>query len=286
MRIQGLGAATAAALMAACSADSAGHTPHQSVWVPRPISDFITNVATEAGDAGVLESSDAPAPSGGPEATVTGMSTVLPGGSTFVDVSAGAAFDGIYVSVLGATGHYRVPVTSGTSQTLVITVAQDAPLAFGLRIATASGTQVGTASVGPFATLAIHLRRVGTGPIQVSVVWDTRTDVDLHLVEPGGEEIYYGHTTSAAGGTLDLDSNPACRIDNFDNENITYQDAVPPSGTYTVRVDYYDECSQAQTRYVVTVNVNGAVQTYHGSFTGPGDTGGAGSGVTIATFAF
>jgi uncharacterized protein YfaP (DUF2135 family) len=126
---------------------------------------------------------------------------------------------------------------------------------------------------------------VGTGEVQVSVSWNAESDVDLHVVEPGGEDFYYGSTTSATGGTLDLDSNAACSIDHVKNENITWANA--PSGTYTVRVDYYDDCSVAQSDYVVTVQRKGhASQTFTGSFTGPGDNGGAGSGTQITTFTF
>ena len=46
-----------------------------------------------------------------------------------------------------------------------------------------------------------------SGDVQVSVSWDAPSDVDLHVVEPSGEDIYYGHPASATGGQLDVDSN-------------------------------------------------------------------------------
>jgi hypothetical protein len=69
-------------------------------------------------------------------------------------------------------------------------------------------------------SLTIQGLLVGTGDVQVGIVWDTPTDVDLHVTEPGGETIYYGNLQSSAGGTLDLDSNPACNIDGVNAENI------------------------------------------------------------------
>ena len=98
---------------------------------------------------------------------------------------------------------------------------------------------------------------------------------------------YRGNSGSAAGGVLDLDSNAACGSDGPRNENITYPSLTPPSGTYTVRVDYWDACGAAATNYVVTMRVEGhAIQVFQGQFTGTGDGGGAGSGVTIGTFSF
>jgi uncharacterized protein YfaP (DUF2135 family) len=129
--------------------------------------------------------------------------------------------------------------------------------------------------------------QVGSGDVQVSVSWDVNSDVDLHLVEPGasGEEIYYGNVTSATGGVLNLDSNANCVIDGVRNENISYPTTTPPAGQYTVRVDYYKECGQTQTNYVVTVQVKGqSPRVFTGTFTGAGDLGGAGSGTLITTF--
>jgi hypothetical protein len=63
------------------------------------------------------------------------------------------------------------------------------------------------------------------GPVQVTVRWDTDTDVDLHLDEPlpdGGVcEIYYGDTGGAASswGAVGELSNAGCSIDGVDIEN-------------------------------------------------------------------
>ena len=67
----------------------------------------------------------------------------------------------------------------------------------------------------------------------------------------------------------------------------TSRGPTAPSGTYTVRVDYFAECTQTNTNYVVTVQRKGhAPETFTGSFTGAGDAGGAGSGTQITTFTF
>ena len=106
-------------------------------------------------------------------------------------------------------------------------------------------------------------------------------------------EIYYSDTNNPPGssscgamGSLDLDSNAACSIDNVDIENVIYPSGAPTPGTYTVRVDYFAQCSATgPVPYEVTVRANGATHVYCGSFLPTeADNGSAGSGVTITTF--
>ena len=122
-----------------------------------------------------------------------------------------------------------------------------------------------------------------TGDVQVSVSWDAPSDVDLHVVEPDGNDIYYGNPSSSSGGQLDVDSNAACSIDGRQIENIRWSGQAP-AGTYTVRVDYWDACGVARTNYLVTVKNGASTQTFTGVFTGEGDQGGFGSGRLITTF--
>jgi hypothetical protein len=135
---------------------------------------------------------------------------------------------------------------------------------------------------------ATNITQVGAGTLQVSLSWNSPSDVDLHLVEPNGEEIYYGHKTSASGGVLDLDSNAGCNIDGVNNENITWTDpSVPPDGEYIVRVDYWSACEEQSASYTVTVNNCGQRQTFNGSFApGDADGGSSGSGVEVSRFDF
>lgn len=123
-----------------------------------------------------------------------------------------------------------------------------------------------------------------TGEVQISVSWDSPSDVDLHVIDPSGEEIYYANSTSRSGGQLDVDSNSACTIDGRQIENIRWPATGAPAGTYIVRVDYWSDCGVARTNYTVTVKNGGTTQTFTGSFTGAGDRGSYGSGREIATF--
>ena len=101
----------------------------------------------------------------------------------------------------------------------------------------------------------------GTGVLQVSLTFDTPKDVDLHLIEPNGDHIYYANRESNNGGELDVDSNAGCSIDNINNENIFYsEDAYVEPGTYTVYVDMWENCNEDYpTNFILTVFYEGQI---------------------------
>ena len=254
----------------------------------------IASAASVAGVDGMRRPGTAPASTGGPRITATGNQRVINGGTQNVLVNSDAPFTAVYVYVGGRAlgivsdtgggvgGYYEVQLGSPqTSATVLLSFPQEIPLnEFDLQFAVkdASG------AVGPYVPLHTTVTVVGTGDVQVTLSWDVDSDVDLHVVAPGGEEIFYGHRSSSSGGTLDLDSNAGCTIDGIRNENITWPVGRAPRGVYTVRVDYWSSCAVARTEYSVRINNGGAVQIFTGSFTGGGDAGGAGSGRQITTF--
>ncbi len=133
--------------------------------------------------------------------------------------------------------------------------------------------------------------RGGNGDVQVTLRWDTDTDLDLHVFEPtanGSCEISYADpnrpgqpSMCGAVGSLDLDSNAGCSIDHVNVENIIYPPGPVPSGTYTVQVENYDDCSVSGTLpFEVTVRANGQVQVLCGSFA----NGSGGANKTVLTF--
>ena len=126
--------------------------------------------------------------------------------------------------------------------------------------------------------------QVGTGDVQVTLAWDSDSDVDLHVVDPSGQEVYWANRDVPSGGNLDLDSNAGCSLDDVRNENIVWPVGQAPQGTYTVRVDYWSSCGVEATDYTVLVNNGGNVEVFSGQFTGTGDRGGSGSGIDITTF--
>ncbi|MCP4902673.1 MAG: DUF2135 domain-containing protein, partial [bacterium] len=87
--------------------------------------------------------------------------------------------------------------------------------------------------------LAVELEAQFPGEIEadlrVVLTWDNDSaDVDLWVIEPSGEKVYYGSPTSAAGGILSDDC-----MDGFGPESYTLR--VAPSGTYRIVANYYSE---------------------------------------------
>jgi uncharacterized protein YfaP (DUF2135 family) len=250
------------------------------------VTSFVSTIAASDGSQVVQRSGAAPSPNGGPSSTLTSNNSVINGGSSLVRVQSAAAFQAVYVfigGIAGSVGGYwevRMPA-SATSVTLTVSLNRSIPVtAFDLvyAVVAASG------AVGPYNATQTRVLAAATGEVQVSASWDALSDVDLHVIDPAGEEIFYGNPTSRSGGALDLDSNPACAIDRKNNENTRWVAGRAPLGSYRVRLDYYDSCGVAQTNYVVTLNNGGTTQTFRGSFTGTGDQGEAGSGRAITTF--
>jgi uncharacterized protein YfaP (DUF2135 family) len=286
-------AVTVMAVALACSRDST-HSP----LTPSPsgalsIADIAASAST-ADTSGVRNSGPAPSAGAGPRISASANGTVINGGTLSVAIASDAPFNTVYMFVGGKTlgvigefagalgGHYEIRLPAAQTETVVLlTFPQDIPLdQFDLQFAVADPS----GAVGPYTTLSTTVIRVGTGDVQVTLSWDRDSDVDLHVIAPGGDEIYYGRPQSPTGGTLDLDSNAGCEIDGVRNENITWPTGRAPRGQYSVRVDYWSSCGVNSTHYTVRVNNGGSVQVVEGSFTGPGDQGGPSSGRIVASF--
>jgi hypothetical protein len=107
-------------------------------------------------------------------------------------------------------------------------------------------------------TIKFKALAVGTGDVQVSLTWDTQSDIDLWLTEPNGNKIYYANKISTTGGELDFDNTIE-----YGPENIFYNN-VAPSGTYKVQVKYYS--GTPLTNYNVVVKKGNIINTYEGTF--------------------
>jgi len=65
------------------------------------------------------------------------------------------------------------------------------------------------------------------------LAWDTdHTDIDLHVEEPSGEEVYYGHPYSTTGGRASRDF-----VDGYGPE--VYINADAPAGIYKIKAKYF-----------------------------------------------
>jgi hypothetical protein len=116
----------------------------------------------------------------------------------------------------------------------------------------------------------------GTGDVQATLSWYADADIDLHVIDPLGEEIYYLSPYSSSGGKLDLDN----KCDSFEKdkpENIFWPEGSAPSGTYRVRVNYYEDCKKygqptGPVDWTVTTKVHGKMNTFRGTLYKEGDT--------------
>ncbi len=72
---------------------------------------------------------------------------------------------------------------------------------------------------------------------------ELQVDLDLHVVDPDGEEIYWKNQSAESGGVLETDCK-CSTCSNGPSEDIAWTDpeAVAPSGTYTLWVAYYGAC--------------------------------------------
>jgi ribosomal protein S27E len=63
----------------------------------------------------------------------------------------------------------------------------------------------------PPPEFAQRLEKAGakSGDVQITLIWFNVNDLDLHCIEPGGGEIYFGRRRSRSGGELDVDMNAA-----------------------------------------------------------------------------
>ena len=141
---------------------------------------------------------------------------------------------GLTTSSSGLGDRYEVDLAApAMSADLLLTFPQNLPIAeFDVFFAAADETGV----VGPLTQLTFDVLQVGTGDVQVTLGWDTVADVDLHVIDPNGDEVYWANRMVPSGGELDLDSNAGCS-EGVSNENITWPEGLAPRGTYIVRVD-------------------------------------------------
>ena len=306
-------------VLAACNSATPAQSDPAEPVEPEPdepllLETLVTSMSVD-GVEGVFRRGAVPVASGdgGPRITISGNSNVVNGGVFDLEIApedpdAQIVVDTLYVSLRGEElGYYEFDVTTMANTTvrsasatvgprrIVCAAAPCGPL--GLRgyvlretthdeipLAIQMAIPGTVPTITPPVYRVLDVIQVGSGEVQVSLTWNVESDVDLHVVDPAGDEIYYRRREIDSGGELDLDSNAGCRIDGIKNENITWPTGSAPSGTYIVRVNYWSSCGVESTNYTVRINNGGETQVFDGTLTGRGNRGGQGSGIEIAKF--
>lgn len=190
----------------------------------------------------------------------------------------------VLVGLKNDSGHWIVPATV-LDQTTVGGYDFTTQLTFSPLMPTGSQTLIlrGVASDGTVGPAQIYVLTAGTpapptGPLVVTLNWDTEADLDLHVVIPNVVdpsmpiEIWTKHPlgipiptldnpidpyAAATAPYLDFDSNANCVIDGLRQESVVFQASAgaPPPGDYTVRVDAPSMCGQVDAQWVVTATV-------------------------------
>lgn len=97
----------------------------------------------------------------------------------------------------------------------------------------------------------------GNGVLKVTMAWEFPSDIDLHVIEPTGNEIYFGNRRSSTSGWLDTDNLEGGSPGEPAVENVFWETA--PEGEYTVRVKYFGtrEGGRHGGPVLVVIQING-----------------------------
>jgi hypothetical protein len=115
--------------------------------------------------------------------------------------------------------------------------------------------------------------QVKVGDPQFTLLWDTEVDLDLHVVEPGGKEIYWEEPKGKQGGELDVDNTKGFGPENIywlrDGEDAGKKVKGPgPPGEYKWFVVYWGGFGgeSVPTRWRVRIKHDGKVTIMTGKF--------------------
>ena len=162
----------------------------------------ILSAVTSDNSGGVLRLADVPEPNGGPAVVVSGNHVIASGGAAFLDVipEPGTYADKLLISVGGVSfGYYEVDVQgAATPHRLVGEIRFDLDPAFERGCVAVSAVD-SSGAVGPPECHTIVQESVAAGEVEITLSWDSYADLDLHVADPNGDEVYYGSEEVASG---------------------------------------------------------------------------------------
>ncbi len=193
--------------------------------------------------------------------TIAGNTFLARGNGTGVAIQVApgtpAAVAATYLANNGFQGNFAQTVSGGTAPT-------------------PSPTPTPTLTPGPTPTSTSTPPVLGTGPIQITLNWNTTDDLDLYVTDPGQQTVFFNNRVIPSGGQLDVDANADCvRVTTNPVENVFWT-STPPAGGYLIQVVLFRRCSQstAPIPFTVTVRKSGAIaRSFSGTATSTGLAG-------------
>jgi hypothetical protein len=137
------------------------------------------------------------------------------------------------------------------------------PILIGVAVLGGVGAAVAAGGGGSAAPTPTPTTTLPAGPLAFRLTWGTAEDLDLHVTEPGGTEIYWDNTRSPSGGSLDQDVVCASGT-----ETTSWPAGAAPRGVYIFWADYGNSaCGIGRTAtFTLTVSRgNSVLQTQTGT---------------------
>ena len=228
--------------------------------------------------------------------TATFDKAALPGGTSYLTLNSYEELDYVNIGVEGESGYLKVKLDAPANvqgrattnngiytYTVLVLLSQNLNSSFTLVFTTVNKQ----GEVSSQFTSETNYIEAGTGDLQVNLRFSNEKDVDLYVVEPNGNVIYYGqpfpyyseeyeiindwlesddyeNEPDVEWGKigLDIDSNAGCYIDWKNSENIFFKTDCMQKGTYQVWVNMFANCDPSiATNYTVRVTYKGIAVT-------------------------
>jgi hypothetical protein len=161
-------------------------------------------------------------------------------------------------AIVNAASYEVEAVVQATGQTFLLPVGNQTTLTvpnvpFGNYIVRVRGRNA--LGVGQFSNQIIVVVGVilGTGDLQVTLTWNTPTDIDLHVIEPNGTHVFYA-SRNGITARLDVDD-----TNGFGPENIFVGAANAAPGTYQIYIVHFS--GSVPTTSTIAVNLRPGTPT-------------------------
>ena len=133
------------------------------------------------------------------------------------------------------------------------------PLQFIKPIGAPASPPTPTTTTAPPATTTTTTIVLGTGDVQATLRWSGDADLDLHVIDPEGVEIFFQNARSPSGGTLDVDMVPDCGTANDNVENVFWPEGGSIPGVYTAFVVHYSSSCATSAGFELELKIDGEV---------------------------